>query len=612
MQIVHHLLRKRWIFLGVFAISAVVFIVYFPSLGIGFWTDDYLAIDAAGRFSGVDYLTRFFDPRIQRFWYRPMVGLQWKIEYSIFKGEPFGYHAVQVTFHLVNCLLLYWLVAYVTKRRRIGLGAALIYATLPLSSMSVYWTPVHDPLASIFYLATILLWLSYIESDSRFKFLLAFLTFLGALLSKEISVTLPIMLFLADRLLVNKPARFFQLVKRYAIFALPLAVYVWFQLIVTTRSEFTQQIGYRVGESTLFVFAKSLALLAFPWELSDAPNYIWFIGTLFLFLFCIFRYGRKLLFLGTAAILPTVIVTPIPPHLFNPRYLYLPLMASAVAYSLLLAFALDVVRRWQWRPLAHLAFSVVLTLIIGIGSMTIAERTENFGGFIRQIRLAFRPIYQRYPTLPPDTFLYFIDAPLQTQDISGLMLLRYGTHVTVGGSDRGTFSNLRDHNNALIWYLDEQNQFQTQTVSQHVRSQITPALPIQFSNGIVLDAIEIVNDRVKPGEVIAVLLRWKTVGHIEKDYTLFVHLVDENGDIIGGIDSQPRKGLTPTTSWRIGSTLVDGMVVPVPAQIVTSSKYSLEIGWYDSVSNERSLIVNSAGTPIDDKFVITPLTIESQ
>jgi hypothetical protein len=593
--------------LGAFVVAIVTFIAYFPSLRIGFWMDDYIAIDFAGRLSGLDYLVKYFDPRVQRLWYRPMIGMQWKVEYLLFGGEPIGYHVVQVALHLANGWLLYLLVARVTRRARVGLVAALIYATLSLSSMSVYWTSVHDPLAGVFYLMTILLWLDYVRSGARVKFALTFVTFLGALLTKEVSVTLPPMLFLADRLLVNQPVRFLELVRRYALFAIPLAVYAWFEWIVTTRSEFTQQIGYRIGEGTLYVLTKFLAFLAFPWEWDERLNYIVLIIVSGLLIFFALARDRKLWFLGAAAVLPTLIAAPIPPHLFNPRYLYLPLMASAVGYGLLLELALKVVQRWRWSVIARIVLACIVALVVSIGSATIAERTVNFGGFIRQIRMSFRPIYQRYPTLANDTFLYFIDLPLQTLDISGLMFLRYGTHVTVGGVDRGGWNGLRDHNAAFVWYLDETGQFKEQAVARAVHAQITPALPVQFGDAIALDALEVIADRIKQGEAVVMLVRWKTLAPMHQDYTVFVHLVNENGEMVAGNDSQPRKGLSPTTTWRVGSVLVDGIVIPVPDQV---GQYRVEIGWYNSRTMERLPLVSADGQIVGNALVVSPIILE--
>jgi hypothetical protein len=599
--------RQRWMLWGAFVVAVVTFVAYFPSLHIGFWMDDYIAIDFAGRLAGLDYLIKYFDPRVQRLWYRPMIGMQWKAEYLLFGGEPIGYHVVQVALHLANCWLLYLLVARVTRRSRVGLVAALLYATLPLSSMSVYWTSVHDPLAGVFYLLTILLWLGYVWSGDRLKFVLTCVTFLGALLTKEVSVTLPLLLFLADRLLVSKSARLVELAKRYAIFAIPLAVYAWFEWIVTTRSEFTQQIGYRVGVDTLYVLAKFLSFLAFPWELDERLNYIGLIIASGLLIFFALRRDRRLWFLSAAAVLPTLIAAPIPSHLFNPRYLYLPLMASAVGYGLLFELALKAVQRWRWSMMARIALACLVVLVISIGSATIAERTENFGGFIRQIRMSFRPIYQHYPTFPRDTFLYFLDLPLQTLDISGLMFLRYGAHVTVSGVDRGNWDGLRAHNAAFVWYLDEAEQFKEQVVAPVVQARSTPALPVRFGDTIALDALEVVADRIKRSEAVVVLVRWKTLGWMNQDYTVFAHLVNENGEMVAGNDSQPRKGLSPTTTWRVGSVLVDGIVIPAPQQ---AGQYRVEIGWYHPKTMERLPLVGADGQLIGDTLVVGPIIVE--
>ncbi len=607
MQTLRAWVHRRKILLSTFVIAAIVFITYFPSLPIGFWMDDYIAIDLAGRLAGLDYLIKYFDPGVQRLWYRPMVGMQWKAEYLLFGSEATAYHIVQVALHLAICWLLYGLVVRVTRRPRVGLVAAFIYATLPLSSMSVYWTSVHDPLAGVFYLATLLLWMDYVASGSPVKFGLALATFLGALLTKEVSVTLPLILFLADRWLVGKPARLVELVKRYAVFALPLGVYAWFEWIVTTRSEFTQQIGYRVGVDTLYVLAKFLSFLAFPWELDERLNYLGLIIASGLLIFFTLTRDRRLAFLGAAAVLPTLIAAPIPPHLFNPRYLYLPLIASAVGYGLLLELALEVAQRWQWNIIARVVLAGIVALGVSLGSATIAERTANFGGFIRQIRLSFRPIYQRYPTFPNDTFLYFIDLPLQTLDISGLMFLRYGTHVTVGGIDRGGWNGLRDHNAAFVWYLDESGQFREQVVASAVHTHLVPALPVQFGNAIVLDALEVVTDRVKRGEAVVVLMRWKTIGWVDQDYMIFAHLVNEKGERVAGYDTQPRKGLSPTTTWRVGDVLADGIVIPTPHQ---AGQYQIAIGWYNPKTMERLPLGNANGQIIGDTLVIAPIILE--
>lgn len=602
-QSVPFLNRNKTDLLSILVIIIVGLIVYFPSLGIGYWQDDYFIIDLAGRLSVPDYLVQYIDPRVQVFWYRPLIGLRWMLQYALFHGEPTASHAVQIAFHVANCCLLYLLVTRVTHRPRIGLVAALFFAALSLSSMAVYWISVQDPVVGVLWLLTILLWMNYVESASRARLAAAFAMFVAALLAKEVSVLLPIMLFLADRLLVNKPARFIELVKRYAIFVLPLLIFAWFDYIATHHSEYWQQVGYTIGEGTVRVFVRFLALLAFPWELGEPLSLIWPGGAILLFLFFLFRRDRRLLFLGAAAVLPTLVVSPFPEHLFNPRYLYLPLMATAVGYALMLDLALDSLRQPRSK-IAQVGLGAIAVWVMVTGGAKIAEETENFAGFIRQIRLQYRPIYQAHSTFAPDTLLYFVHTPLQTLDVSGLMFLRYGANVVVSGTDRDSIGNLRDHHAAFVYYRDEEDIIKEQPVEKTLTAQMTRPLPVDFDNSISLNAIEIASSTLQPGQAVLVLASWKAKQSIAKNYTLFVHLVDEHGQVVAGYDAQPKEGKLPTSYWQPNRTITDAIILPITPEVPPSDHYRLEFGWYYQPTLERSQIVSPAGEMSTDKVVI--------
>ncbi|MBI5650576.1 MAG: glycosyltransferase family 39 protein [Chloroflexi bacterium] len=221
-------------------IASAGLIAYFPALGLGFWTDDYLHLDLVARADGVEFLARIFDPWRQIFWYRPLVGLQWKIAYAFLRGEPSGYHFIQIAYHALNSILLYALARRITGKARVGLIAGLLYATFALPSMTVFWPAVHDPLAGIFALSALWAWLDYLETARREKFLFAHLAFIGAILSKEITVVLPALLCIADRVLIGKPVSFFALMKRYTVFLVIVLAYAPLYLIVATQSVFTQ------------------------------------------------------------------------------------------------------------------------------------------------------------------------------------------------------------------------------------------------------------------------------------------------------------------------------------------------------------------------------------
>ncbi len=63
--------------LGGLAIGVTAWIVYYPALQVGFWTDDYRFLEAVGRLTGWDYWSLYFDPWLRPDWYRPMHGIQW-------------------------------------------------------------------------------------------------------------------------------------------------------------------------------------------------------------------------------------------------------------------------------------------------------------------------------------------------------------------------------------------------------------------------------------------------------------------------------------------------------------------------------------------------------
>ncbi len=87
----------------------------------------------------------------------------------------------------------------------------------------------------------------------------------------------------------------------------------------------------------------------------------------------------------------------------------------------------------------------------------------------------------------------------------------------------------------------------------------------------------------QPGETITVGMRWRALGNMGEDYTVFLHLVDERGDRQTGLDQQ----LEPATSNWLPGQEVDTLVqLKLPADVSPGS-YTLVTGtywWLDSNS----------------------------
>lgn len=88
-----------------------------------------------------------------------------------------------------------------------------------------------------------------------------------------------------------------------------------------------------------------------------------------------------------------------------------------------------------------------------------------------------------------------------------------------------------------------------------------------------------------------------------KDYSVFIHLLDGEDNLIAGWDGEPLMGAYHTRYWRPGETLLDWWEVPIPADIPTGP-VELRIGLYDPLSGER-LPVTVDGQPAGDALTIS-------
>jgi hypothetical protein len=108
-----------------------------------------------------------------------------------------------------------------------------------------------------------------------------------------------------------------------------------------------------------------------------------------------------------------------------------------------------------------------------------------------------------------------------------------------------------------------------------------------------------------PGGAILLALRWQSLRLVEKDYHVFVHLLDARGEKIAQRDGQPVQWLRPTSSWQAGEEIIDHYGLLLPDDISTG-EYTIAVGLYDPVSGQRLPI--SAG-PGDFAIELGPILI---
>lgn len=79
----------------------------------------------------------------------------------------------------------------------------------------------------------------------------------------------------------------------------------------------------------------------------------------------------------------------------------------------------------------------------------------------------------------------------------------------------------------------------------------------------------------------------------QEDYTVFVHVVDDDGRMIGGADHTPP---TPTKEWRAGSTIEYKQAVYAPVSDYVGDA-TLVVGLYSKSSGERLPLAGEAIEP---------------
>ncbi len=88
-------------------------------------------------------------------------------------------------------------------------------------------------------------------------------------------------------------------------------------------------------------------------------------------------------------------------------------------------------------------------------------------------------------------------------------------------------------------------------------------------------------------------LIWQASASPAASYLVFVHLLDEAGNIISQTDRVPVDGLRPTSGWRPGEVLSDNYLLPLPAELEPGN-YNIHVGLYNPDDGQR-LPVTAAG-----------------
>jgi hypothetical protein len=103
-----------------------------------------------------------------------------------------------------------------------------------------------------------------------------------------------------------------------------------------------------------------------------------------------------------------------------------------------------------------------------------------------------------------------------------------------------------------------------------------------------------------PNATVAVHARWQALRPLERDYTVFLHVVGPDGQLQGQVDTMPQGNKLPTSQWQPGQVVADVYRVTLKPGEPSGGGYRYHLGLYQWQTGQR---LPTAG---DDKVVLTP------
>ncbi len=406
---------RNW---GLLAALAITFIVHAPTLRYYFDGDDFVVLgDIRYRGDARFILDTVRMHDIVPNW-RPLTGFVYMLEWHAFGLNAAGWRAVNLGVHLASLVVLYALVARVTKRRAVAATSALIFGVSGAHFDTVtYITALPHVLSMFFVLASLLAIVSYADDGERNAggYALSFALFaLGFLANEGSFVYAPVIVgayALFARRWRRSPVR---LVLHAAPFVALAAGWTGFYESCTCPQLKFE--GYTWGPHVASNYAVYLSYMAYPARsVPHAPDALrWAIAGVVAAGALYFAVRGPNIARVAAAGIGLALLPYVPVEIWTAsRYTY-----AAVAFfaplAALAAYALyDVVRRshrLMRAPAKVLALAVVATIAALYGWQTYAQDSRS-GQETDRWRLLVNELKANYASVPPGTTIYIVDGP---------------------------------------------------------------------------------------------------------------------------------------------------------------------------------------------------------
>jgi hypothetical protein len=461
---------------GSWAIVAGIFILCLASIVPArhtltgeFVSDDFVLIHAANTIDMTTLFTaNWLGEKHSGGFYRPVIGLFWKLDRLIYGDYAPGYHLTNYLFHLGVILLIAGLIYRIQGNGLVAVLSGVLFAVHPVHTEAVAWISGRtDLIAAFFYLLSIHAYLSATKGKrfNKVYFTGSILAGLMSMLSKEIAFTLPFMIAVLDYLIVKNPSRVHGRIMRILPFFLLLGICLIFRgmAIGSMLGGYGAQKHLRIDGVILSYLRHYLGWLLVPLGIavergSTAWNSIMSAFLILSFLPVFSRRYRPACLWFWISVLPVLTIC-------RPQYIYLP----SIGFVWLVILLITGPRLKEKSILEKICRGVLFAgLVFSLAFTTISqnrewERTGWIGAGIREI------LFSLHPNPSDTTPFVFVNPPVNRK-------------IPIGLFQNGLTEAIR------LWYkIPELKGMKVQQLGQLDREQLRTSIVIRFEKEKLFD-----------------------------------------------------------------------------------------------------------------------------
>ena len=198
--------RKRLLIaLAAFAVAALTALTFYRAIFNDFtnWDDGAFIIEneIIREFSG-ENIKSWFTVGVTTTWdfFQPVKLFGYALIYRFWELNPAGYHLTSYVFHIINGVLVFWLLMKITRSNLfVSFAAATLFAIHPMRVESVAWaSELKDVLYVFFYVLAFISFIKYRRSRSKRYYGLCLVLAALSLMSKPTAATFPLLMILWD------------------------------------------------------------------------------------------------------------------------------------------------------------------------------------------------------------------------------------------------------------------------------------------------------------------------------------------------------------------------------------------------------------------------------